>query len=286
MRGAPRAPRPPGRAPPPSSGAMRVPPPHEPEFSAARFWRTVGHHSLALLMEALYQLGVIFLVAVALCTPPLVFLSLWNWVRTRRLALFLLGLLAIDIACEVATAGRSGIHWPVPAIIATMGLAMLLTCLWPRWRLLRNPLPKSVPPRMPVARGVLDSRPWPSKNAHGVTTVSVLIAFVMVFVVAGAAVSCLARAAQASRGAQRLFVATTLLEAEFERVRAGAITTAEVEQDLSLRASRLLPNASGRATLKHRGAADLVQLNLEVTWQETSRPRRTAALAGLVYTGG
>jgi len=318
MGSGPRAPRGRGSARSPSPGTLSARPPSYTQTpDAPKLWRAAGPYWATILMAALYLVlllsfwkwarlrGIllapllIFAVAIALSAPLgystavalilpylLVLLALWNWVRTRRLALFLLLLLATGLLSLVATAGRGGIQWPYPAIVVTVGVAMLLIRLWPRWRLLRSPLPKRLPPRTPVARGVLDSCAWPNKNVHGVTTVSVLIAFVMVLVVAGAAVSCLGRAAQVSRGAQRSFVATTLLEGEFERLRAGAVTVAEVERDLSLRASRLLPNAGARAGVARPEAGDLLELDLEVSWQETGRPRRTAGLAGLVYTGG
>lgn len=257
------------------------------------FWRWERLRKMLLAPLVLFAAAIVLYLplaswpAVALIfSYLLVLLALWNWVRTRRLALFLLLVLAAGIVSEIVTAGRGGTHWPYPAIVATMGLVMLLARLWPRWRLLRSPLPKGAPTRASVARGVLDSCPWPKRNARGITTVSVLIASVMVLVVAGAGVSCLARAAQASRSAQRSFVATTLLHGEFERLRAGAVTVADVEQDLSRRASRLLPNAGARASVTPQPTTRLFECDLEVSWQEAGRPRCAAALAGLVYTGG
>jgi hypothetical protein len=216
----------------------------------------------------------------------LVLLLLWNWVRTRRLALVLLILLATDIISGLATTGRGGVHWPYPAIVVTMGVALLLIRLWPRWRLLRSPLTGRPPPRMPPARGVLDASRWPRGARRGVTTVSVVVAFAMVVVIASASVSCLSRAAQSSRSAQRALVANALLHGQLDRVRAGEVRVASVQRDLSSRARSLLPSARAQVLATPRAAADLVELSIGVSWQEAGGPRHKTDLTGLVYTGG
>ncbi len=211
-------------------------------------------------------------------------LSLLNWVRTRRLALALLLLFAIDVVLYLSGGRQYGGIWPYPGFITTMGLVMLLIRLWPQWRLLRRPLPKRLPPRTPVVGGVLEASPWPRKQARGITTVSVLVAFVMVLGVAAAAVSFSVRATLVSRHAERSLVATALLQGELERVRAGEVAISKVEEDLSARAGRLLPKAASRAIASRADGPDLMSLRLQVSWQEPGRPRHRAELAGLVYT--
>ena len=210
-------------------------------------------------------------------------LSLLNWVRTRRLALALLLLFAIDVALSLSGGRHYGGIWLYPGFITTMGLVMLLLRLWPRWRLLRRPLPKRLPPRTPVAGGVLEASPWPKKQARGITTVTVLVGFVMVLTVAAAAVSFLVRATLVSRHAERSLVATALLQGELERVRAGEVAITELEEDLSARAGRLLPKAAGRAIASRADEPDLMSLRLQVSWQEPGRPRHKAELSGLVH---
>jgi hypothetical protein len=215
-----------------------------------------------------------------------VLLSLLNWVRTRRLAVVLLLLLGIDIILYLAGGRRYGSSWPYPGFVATMGVVMLLIRLWPHWRLLHRPLPKRMPPRVPPARGLLDGLPWPKGTSRGITTVSVVIGFAMVVVVASAAVSCLSRAAQSSRSAQQSLVATALLHGELERVRAGEVRLTKTKVDLSSRADSLLPSARTEVLVAPRDVSGLFELTMEVSWKDPGGPRHRAAASGLVCLEG
>ncbi len=223
-------------------------------------------------------------VALILGAWTFVVLVLLNWVRTRRLAVFLLCYSATSLL--LYTGGRSwsgGVTWMYPGIVATLGLVLLLARLWPRWRLLRRPAARHLPARMPAARGVLSGREWPLRANLGITTVAVLVSFVMVLVMAAGAVSCFLRGMHVDSYARTSLVANALLEGELERLRAGAVAPSRLSADLSARAERLLPQGRGTAAVTPGPTPGLRRVDLEVIWRRFGRPTHRATLSALVF---
>jgi len=267
------------REPPRRGRAAPRPRPSAPPVSACP---TCGYGSDESQVEdALFlALGV----ALILGAWTFVVLALLNWVRTRRLAVFLLCYSVTSLLLYAA--GRSwsgGGTWMYPGIVVTLGLVLLLTRLWPRWRLLRRPAAGRVPPPLPVARGVLYGREWPLRANRGITTVAVLVSFVMVLVMAAGAVSCFLRGMHVDSYARTSLVANALLEGELERLRAGAVAPSRLSADLSARAERLLPQGRATAAVTRGPTPGLRRVDLEVIWRGFGRPTHRATLSALVF---
>ena len=211
-------------------------------------------------------------------------LALLNWVRTRRLAVYLLCYSAVSLLLYAVGRGWSdSVSWPYPGVVVTLGLVLLLTRLWPCWRLLRRPTTARLPSRIPAPRGTLSGREWPLRTDRGLTTIAVLVSFAMVLVVAGGAVSCLVRGMQVDSYARRSLVATALLEGALARARAGAVPPDRLNIDLSERAQRLLPQGRADARVGPGPARGVQRIDLEVSWRGRGRNTHRAALSGLVY---
>lgn len=268
-----------GRGPASRRRAASRPRPSAPPISACP---TCGYDSSESQVEDALFLALA--VALILGAWTFVVLMLLNWVRTRRLAVFLLCCSATSLLLYAADRSWSGGGaWIYPGIVATLGLVLLLTRLWPRWRLLRRPAAGRVPPRLPVARGILYGREWPLRANRGITTVAVLVSFVMVLVMAAGAVSCLLRGMHVDSYARTSLVANALLEGELERLRAGAVAPAHLSADLSARAERLLPQGRGTAAVTRGPTPGLRRVDLEVIWRAFGRPTHRATLSALVF---
>jgi len=255
-----------------------VPPPPPPP-SGARAGSLVV--SAGRESSALVAVGSAVVVAIAAGVYLLFVLALLNWVRTRRFGVVVLCLSAISLVLWPAL--RLGTVSVYPIILSVMGLSLLLIRVWPRWRLLRRPLPRRLAPQVSAMRGVIAARPWPLRRDKGITVYSVLVGFSMVALVSAGAVSGIGRAVQVTAASRQSLVASALLEGEMERARAGAIPWERLEGDLTARAQRLLPDAEAGVMVTPGAGPGLRQVDLVVSWRGIGKPPGRARLSGTVY---
>jgi len=254
-----------GMPPPPPSGTRASPP-----------VTTAGREPAA---PAVVRAAVV--VAIAAGVYLLFVLALLNWVRTRRFGVAVLGLSAISLVLWPAL--RLGTVSIYPIILSVMGLDLLLIRVWPRWRLLRPPLPRRLAPPVPAMRGVIVARRWPLRREKGMTVCGVLVGFSMVALVSAGAVSGIGRAVQVTASSRQSLVASALLEGEMERARAGAIPWERLEEDLAARARRLLPDAEAAVVVTPQAGSGVRQVDLVVSWRGIGKPPGRASLSGMVY---
>jgi type II secretory pathway pseudopilin PulG len=210
-------------------------------------------------------LEVLLIVLVVAWLPVLVML----WRRTRRAGLVLLGGSLIGLLVLAN-------YWA--QVICTIGYVLLLLALWPRWRLMQAaPRGRDRPPVIP-ARGVLRARAWPAcrrPEIDGFTLISALVGIALVIMAAAVAMAAASATMAAVRRADRLAVATDLLESARERSLLGG-TSASLQEQVP----RLLPR--GKVTITRTPAAPgLARVSAVAIWQEPDGKAGQVALEWL-----
>lgn len=208
-----------------------------------------------------------------LCADAVVFAPLLLWRRTRRLGLVLVGLGVIGAVAFMDYLGL---------VITSIGYLLLLLALWPRWRLLQGaPRGRETRPA-PPSRGVLTVRPWPvdaRPTERGFSLVSSLVGVTCLVVAFVLAAQVVGGTTSALRRANRLAIATDLLESARERMLAGADPG-----DVAAAAAALLPH--GEASMQRAPTGPgLVRMTGAVTWQEPHGKPGRAVLEWLAVEG-